>query len=495
MRLGTAAHADLEHVEQVLPRNLQRAHLVVERAHRHEVAIGQRALVDVRAHAAAVDQRHVAGLAAVRRMVEERVGHEVAQVRLGLSDPPGNAVVFLRAEKHLGGAHFLARDLIELVLQLGHERRDLGIGAVPLLDELGAHPRGGKGHLGLAREGVDDERAEALELGARLGDHDVLAAVVLYLRLHVHLVRMAVDDHVDAVRVGDDLVAAPTVLGAPLPQVAKKHHVIGIAAARGTRLVHGRLHRVVEALSALVAAEAVDIVSVFILKALRHRRRQGGRGGGADERDAHRLARDLAFLHAVGVEHAVSVDVHEVAADVAHARLRRVARDGALGLAQLEELLHAVVELMVSAGHEVVAARLDGLGGRLALGEGADDAALDVVPGVDEKDIVLAVRRLARRDEVPELGVAEAGLLALELAVDVVRAQNRDTGLLLGAFALLRGKLRHELRLLGERARRAGRERDAKARQDRSGAGQKRASCQFGIHRIGPSPCDSLHLG
>ena len=77
---------------------------------------------------------------------------------------------------------------------------------------------------------------------------------------------VAVEEHVDAVGVGDHVVIGPGPAGFLIAHVAHHNHVVRTL---GTGVVHRGLYGAVHALAALVLEEAVNIFAAFILEVAR----------------------------------------------------------------------------------------------------------------------------------------------------------------------------------------------------------------------------------
>ena len=451
---------DFQHVQNVLPRHLQGAQLIHVRVHGNQIAVGHRARRDVRTDAAAVDRHQIAHQTAVRREIQHGVGAQIAQVRLLLAGDPTQPIVAEAAQQLLGRADRRLLLLLHLALELRHQLGDGRILAAPLLDKLSRHAvdarRIQRGRR-RAVSRVDLDASEALELRARLRDDDVLASLVLH-RLDIHLVAVAVHDDVDSARMGDHGVASPLPDRAGFPQVRHQHDVVGLALV--ARLIDSGLHGVVELLAALVAAEAVDDVAVFVLETVGRGRSERGRRGRADERDAHPAGSRGIFQHAIRVEDAGAARIQIIAAHVRHA----------LGLAQGEELLLAVVEFMVARNEQVVAAGADDLGRGFALRERTLETALHIVAGIDQLHVGLAVFLALRFGVVDERRVPELGFRVGKLAVHVVGVQDDDGG--------RRGAVRgsRSRQSVGKRRSGAGSKRDGEARQDDACAGKESAA-------------------
>ena len=213
-------------------------------------------------------------------------------------------------------------------------------------------------------------------------DDDVFALGVL-LDLHIFLVRMAIDDHVDAAATLRQRVGAPDVGRSVLAKVCQQHNVIG---ARRACLIHGVLHCRGKRRAGVVLAKAVHARMVVIASPERFRRRRRQRcwRGNPHKRHARIAAAGKRIvLNGVRSEHKrghFGALVGEVAAQVRGVRASH----------QMVELRHPVVELVVSGNHVVVARCVHDVDERLALRQRAHDVALHGVAGIHERDVPAA---------------------------------------------------------------------------------------------------------
>ena len=213
--------------------------------------------------------------------------------------------------------------------------------------------------------------------------------------------------------------------------MAQGHHVVGALRLGG---VHGLLYGLIEVLALVALGEAVDILAPGILEI-------GGGGLGKGLRCVNTHIGHLGIAvgdQLVGVkDRLVGGQVHEVAADI-----------GVLGLVlgQGEEVVHAVVELMVAGDGDVIAGLVHDIDDVGALGEGADGAALDGVTGVHQGDVILAIEVLHLRLQGGDAGIADGayGVVFLDRLVNAAMhvVQNDDAA---GGGSLRpRGRSGHE---------------------------------------------------
>ena len=345
-----------------------------------DIAVGDVADLDVVAHAAAVDEGDVSAQ-------QDAVGvrAQVAEVGLGIADR-ALAVRAVDGQLNAGLGNDLLLQGVELIgdgLDIG---RRLGVG----LDRVQINVLVGDGTVGL-----NDDLADVGELGAGLLKDDLLAGLILD-RFGEGGVGVAVDEGVKAGGVGNDFLAHP---GGGLLVDAEMAEADDIIGARGLGRIDGLLHRLVEVSAVVALAEAEDVVAIGVLEV-------GGGGLGEGLRRADADKRDL---HALDLEHLISVEVGlavlagEVCGDIGI--LRQI-------LGNVQELVHAIVELMVAGNGSIVLEVVHDVDDVLALGERADHAALNMVARVNEQIRVLVQR-------------CDLGILLI-VAVNIVGVQNGD---------------------------------------------------------------------
>ena len=207
---------------------------------------------------------------------------------------------------------------------------------------------------------------------------------------------VTVDEGVKAGGVGNDFLAHPRGGLLVDAEMAEADDIIG---ARGLGRVDGLLHRIVEVSAVVALAEAIDVIAVGILEVGGGGLGKGLRRADADERDLHAL--DLE--HLISVEVGLAVLAGEVCGDIGI--LRQI-------LGNVQELVHAIVELMIAGNGSIVLEVVHDVDDVLALGERADHAALNMVARVNEQ-----IRALVQR--------CDLGIL-LVVAVNIVGVQNGD---------------------------------------------------------------------
>ena len=178
---------------------------------------------------------------------------------------------------------------------------------------------------------------------------------------------MAINEDVDAGSVGNDGLGLPDIGGAGVAQVAQGDHIVRTFSLGG---VNGLLHGGIEVLAVVALLEAVDVLALVVLEVGR-----GGLDKGLGGVDAHIGNLHVAVgQHLVGLEDGLTVQVGEVGADVGILRLLR---------GQGQEVVHAVIELMVAGDCQVVAHLVHDLHDGGAFGQGADGTALDGIASVN----------------------------------------------------------------------------------------------------------------
>ena len=403
--------AELQGVQNLLACGLHHAHGVAEGMHLQDVAQGDVPGLQAGTHAAAVDEGDIRpGLVAVG------IGAQVAQVGLGIADDADGLAALIHGlgiidgQIHGGLGHLLAQLLVQcgggglhslggVVLDAQQLRR--GNRIVPGVQAGGE----------LAGGGLDLQPAHAAQLGAAGRTQNVHAVLVLHGHL-VGVVAVAVQEGIDAGGVGNDVGVGPGSTGFLVAHMAQGHHVLG---ARFPGSVNGGLHGVVDALTGVVLHEAVDVVAIIVLEVL------GGGGGdglgGGDAHEGHLHA--VKFLDDVGLEDKLPFLI-EVAADVGEAGLP----------GQLQEPVHAVVELVVAGDGNVIAYAVHQGDDGVAGGHGAHRLALDGVAVVHQQHMAGLLQAVA---DGHQAGIAEA---LIDAAVDIAGEQNHQVLLHLGGIVI-----------------------------------------------------------
>ena len=295
--------------------------------------------------------------------------------------------------------------LLDLVHLCGHGRLPGGLRRI--LDRALKQAGGRAEHVALAVHG-DLDGSQVAAGGACL-EHGPGDAVVVRLVL-VHLVGVAVEDHVHG-RVGgvDHALELGTVgqlggevAGARGAVVVGGHDDVGgvVRGELGGHGVHG-VHHVGDevALQARGAGRGVEVV-----------------GGGAD--DGHPDALDLVD-HVGGEDRLLGLRVHEVRGDHREVGARHDAA---------EQVVQALVELVVARGQDVEAQRVHHVDRRVVLLDvGHGGGAADQVAGARQQRAVRAVLGLERGAVVLHgVGELRAGVVGGQGAVEVVEGEDRD---------------------------------------------------------------------
>ena len=355
---------------------------------------GDVACRNVRTDAAAVDERDI-------RIEHEAicVGAQVAEIGLMIAHP---AVAFriVDCQQVIGVRNDGVQKLVEFIF----DRLDVRVGLRIVLNLRGS---GEQLHRERAVR-LDRQLADVCELRAGLAVEDFLAVLVRNLHTVDHAVAVTVDERVETGGVRNDFGRRP---GLRLLVDAHVADCDDVVRAVRLRRVDRRLNRGVDACAGIILAEAVDVLAGIV-----HEVGRGGLGdrfGGGDTDERDLLLVDFDDLVRVK-NRRVLFEIHEVCGEV------RI-----LGLLhQNEELIHAVVELVVAERCEVVTDKVHDVDDRFAVRQGADRSALHVVARVDKEDFVaFGFERLL---EVCNACIAPA---VADAAVHVVREQNdRVTG-------------------------------------------------------------------
>ena len=184
--------------------------------------------------------------------------------------------------------------------------------------------------------------------------------------------------------------------------MGNQDHVLG---AFGADAVHRLLHGLVQSLAGLVLEEAVNKITRFIHEI-------GGRGGTEGVRRRHADKPDLdavKFPDGIGLENQLAFLV-EVAADIFVFCPFR----------QLQELLHAVIEIMVAGNGDVISHFVHDIDNRFAAGHGAHRFALQGVTVVHQQDIIV-LRKIFLCDN--QAGIAP---VRVNTAVNITGKQNHQ---------------------------------------------------------------------
>ena len=393
--------AELQSVLDLGAGDRHQAGHVAEGADRLAGHIGPVAGGDVGADAAAVHDGDVtAELLDLVEVGVDAVGHQVAHVGLLRADEAvaGDGVVDVEVDGALGD--LLAQHVVHRVDPVGLEDQ----GLVEGVDVAGGDQLGGE-----VAVGVDGHAAHVAQIAAGLGQDDGVALGVAD-GLAGHLgVGVAVDERIEADGVLDDLTAGPGRGGAVHAQVAQADDKVGVQPC----LVDGLLDGVVELLAVVAAVDAVDVLVLAGVHEVGGGGLGDGLGGGHTDE-----GQDAAAAEEVldGGQHLFAgAQVLEVAADV-----------GEVGLFvdDLQDAVHAVVELVVAQSGQVIAGGVHQLDDGGALVHGAIGGALDVVAGVQQQDVHAGV--LVALLEGLDGGVGQLRSLVVDVGVYVVGVQDGD---------------------------------------------------------------------
>ena len=402
--LGQSKGRSLQGLQQLGAGDVHHGHGVAEGQHGVHVQLGDVALVDGSADAAAVgDGHHVLGgngeLSVLADGPQHGVGDQVAQVGL-LGAVAG---ILGAVELHVGSGKNLAvlgvdvaDDLVGGSLHGGVLLGEGGqVDEAVALDALGGVVNDDGAHIGKARAGGLDH---AVVLA---GGH--------------HRVGVAVDEQVDALDVLHHIIGAVGLGGVVHAQVAQGDDDVGIP------LVAGHVHVLLGDLVQILAADEVQALH------------QGGvglglalGGGNAYNGDAEQFG----LVAVVGIDGSGAAGGEDQIALIVH---QVVAGDHEIALVLfqvLHQLGEAIVKLVVAQGDDVIAHQGHHVQGGCALAEADVGRALAVVTGVQQDHLVSALV-VALVPQSSHLGVL------VDSAVDVVGVQ--DDGLALqGVRELIR---------------------------------------------------------
>ena len=332
----------------------------------------------------------------------DAVGHEVAEVGLAGADAAlaGGGVI----DVELGVAHsdLLAQHIVHSADPLGGSGGHGCVRALVSIDQFGGN--------GTVR--TDGHLADILEVGAGLGQGNGLAGSIGHLLVLHHGVRMAVDEGIETGGVCDDLFAGPGGGRGVYAQMAQTNN---IGRTQQLCLVDGLLDGLVQLLAVVAAEDVIDVLGlVGVHEVGRGGLGKGLRGGNAHKCDAR--AADGEDLDA-GQHLQAGAQVHPVAGNIGE----RGFLHGCLCAG------HAVVELMVAGGGQVVTGLAHQLDDGLAVIHGAIGRALDVVAGVYQKDVLASVHIALL--QCSDAGIGQFGGFLVDVGVHIVGVENGNSRL------------------------------------------------------------------
>ena len=252
---------------------------------------------------------------------------------------------------------------------------------------------------------------------------------------------MAVDEGVEAGGVGDDFLGGPGLGGGIVAQVAQSDDVVGLLGGG----VDGLLHGGIKGGAVIARSDAVDVLAIGVLEVS-----GGGLGEGLRRGDAHE-----GHLGSVHVEDLVAVQ-HGVADNAVLLMVEVAGNIGETGfLHGSQGSRHAIVELMVAQGGDVIARGVHQLNDGLALVHAAVSGSLDVISGIHQQDLLAGLLVVLLHGGN---GCVAEGFV--DIGVDIVGVEHRDLGLGPGGRDLLRpggdGQCEHHHHRQKQRGQSAG---------------------------------------
>ena len=307
------------------------------------------------------------------------------------------------------------------------------------------------GQLGIADEvggdgagfSVNDHHADGIEVFAGLGQHHGLAVLAGHFPAGDGGVGVTVDEGIQAGNLGDDLLAGPGAGGGIVTQMPQTNDNISIFG----HSINGSLHIRSQSRAVLAAGDSVDVIAIFILEV-------GGGGlgkglGGCNAHEGHLQA--AGGLEGVGgIQNGLALDAVlfpvEVAGDV-----------GEIGSFHIgQRLLHAVVELMVAQGSNIVTGGIHQRDDGVALVHGSVGGSLNMVTGICQQDIALAVGflqlRLDAGNDIIAQGVVDVGVDIVGVEDDHILLRCGSRGFRSRGLGSGRGSLGRSLRSAAEEA-------------------------------------------
>ena len=381
---GSIAGAHLQGIKDLLAGGFHHAHFVAEGMHRDDLTVGDIARGNADTDAAAIDHGDIGtGHGPVS------IGAQVAQVGFLPANHTLAADGIIDGQLDLGGGYDGIDDLLVAGFDLGD-----GIAHAVIVDE-------GGGELAVGGNG---QAADIGELGAGGGEDDILAFLILNNIPGDGGVGVAIQHHINAAGVHNDIRGGPGLAVRLDAQVRHGDDILGTFLAGG---VHSALYGGIQLLAGIILHKAVDIVAVPILEVGGGGGGDGLGGGNADKGDLYAVG----FLDDIGLQHGVAVLVYKVAADVVKVGLFN----------QLIELVHAVVELMVAGGGYIVAQLVHDVDDVLALGKGANGVTLNGVAVIYQQDFIACGQQRTLGG-----GKALVAHAILDAAVGVIGVQDHD---------------------------------------------------------------------
>ena len=190
---------------------------------------------------------------------------------------------------------------------------------------------------------------------------------------------VAVEPGINTRGVGNDVAVHPGRALGFIAQVSQNDNIVcAFSAGVIDRLLHGG----VKGFAGVVLQETIDEFALVIHKVTGRGGTQGHGSTYAHERDFHTVE----FLDDVGLEDRFAFLV-EVAAEVGEISLFR----------QLQEAVHAVIELMVAGNGEIVADSIHDIDDAFTGGHGTDGFTLDGVAVIHQHDIVVSGQAFLHR--------------------------------------------------------------------------------------------------
>ena len=216
---------------------------------------------------------------------------------------------------------------------------------------------------------------------------------------------MPVDYHVDSPGIANNVVGSPAVRDAVLPQMPNQNHVIR---ARIPGRIYRILNLIVQALPALILAEAINIISIGILEIGRCGLGKALRGG----RSHKRHFGVPVCKHPVRLkDRGPGGQIHKVAGCVAASQLSR----------QFHKPRHPVVVLMVSGNGEIISHFIHNFNDIPAVRDCADGRSLNGIPRVHQGHIGRLLLHLLFVERKP--GITD---VVVHPAVHIIGIQNHN---------------------------------------------------------------------
>ncbi len=405
-----AHRTDLQHIQNLLSGHLRLADHVAIRHDCHRLAVGNVTRLDERTQSAAVEQRYIC-------IQNAAVGirAEISDIRLSVADTADTGLRVGIIEPERCFTDLLRKLFIQLFVDFFNLLVNLGIhirflGALCLLPasllkiQLLVRLRHAVDQL-CPKLSVcgDRELSDLLELRTGLCHRNRLAVGSFDLQCRRFLMRMCIDDGIDALDMGSNLRRTPFLRDIRFTEMCQQDHIIRVLLACGIDAV---LHTLIQRI--VLFLETVDIDAVLILEKYR-------RGFGKRLRCRHTDKGNLlvaGFQDFIGIKNRLLFrQISDIAADIAAFEL----------LAALKQRICAKFKFMIAGDADIIADCIHERDDILALRQRTDRSALDGITRIHEEYMLILCLQLAlveRKSVIADI--------VIHCTMNVVRIQDHD---------------------------------------------------------------------